>query len=55
MNGLRDKIRRELLGNFGIDSSPRAAELAITLSELSVRLVDAPKWWKDSQSGLERI
>lgn len=49
-----DQIRRELIGpdpagNVGDD----AAAYAVALSELAVRLVEVPGWWKESKNGLD--
>lgn len=49
----RDKIRRELLGTIGGESDPRALSIAYVLSELGVRITEAPPWWKEQANGLD--
>jgi hypothetical protein len=44
----QDRVRRELLGEAGGTPSRRAALVAEMLSELYVRVLDAPSWWKNS-------
>lgn len=49
-----DQIRRELLGpDPAGNASPDAAAFAIALAELSVRIVEAPEWWKEAKGGLD--
>lgn len=49
----RDKIRRELLGNSGGEPDNRAFSIAAIVAELSVRLTDSPKWWQETNNGLD--
>lgn len=49
----KDNLRRQLLGDSPELATERAASLAFIASELSVRLMDAPPWWKASDNGLE--
>jgi hypothetical protein len=49
----RDKIRRELLGSMGGTPDDRALSIAIIISELTVRLVEAPPWWREQANGLD--
>lgn len=51
----RDKIRRELVGEFGNSASERAALYAIMFAELAVRITESPDWWKASGGGLDLI
>ncbi len=50
----KDQIRRDLLGDTnGSPASYEAQEYATMLSELRVRLVDPPAWWKEANNGAE--
>lgn len=49
----RDRIRREMLGPNPQGVSPRADSIAEIFSQLSVRIVDAPSWWKDQGGGMD--
>jgi hypothetical protein len=49
----RDKVRRELLGTDGANASVRARDQAEIFSQLAVRVVDAPSWWRDNGNGLD--
>ena len=49
----RDKIRRDLLGEMGGSADVRAASIAMIVSELIVRLVEFPDWWKEQANGLD--
>ena len=49
-----DQIRRSLLG--GVDpnaAGPIAQNMASAFAEISVRIVEAPDWWKQSNSGVD--
>ena len=48
-----DNYRRNLLGPNPDSASPRAASIAFVSADLSVRILDAPTWWKESDGGLE--
>ena len=48
----KDNRRRELLGPAKGEPSASMTALAEVMSELYVRVVDAPSWWKDSDDGL---
>lgn len=50
-----DQIRRQLLGETPSSPSVRAADTADMLSELQVRLVEAPAFWKDAGNGLDLV
>ena len=49
----KDNLRRQLLGENPALATERASSLAFIASELSVRLTDAPPWWRGSDNGLE--
>jgi hypothetical protein len=49
----KDNLRRQLLGGSPELATERASSLAFIASELSVRLVDAPAWWKAADNGLD--
>lgn len=49
----KDRTKRELLGGQPGDPSERALSIAIILSELDVRLVSSPRWWKEKSNGLD--
>jgi len=49
----RDRLRRDLLGSAGGQSNEDALAVAYMVSELQVRLVESPKWWQDSDNGLD--
>jgi hypothetical protein len=51
---LRDELRRQYLGvtPAGTDAWVRAASLADLFSELGVRIIDAPVWWKSADNGM---
>jgi hypothetical protein len=50
----KDQYRRELLGGTAPDQAGQVAlDIATIVSELRVRLVDAPKWWLESEGGLQ--
>lgn len=50
----KDQIRRDLLGDTnGSPASYEAQEYATMLSELRIRLVDPPAWWKEANNGAE--
>lgn len=47
-----DRLYREFIGNTnGAEPSSIAIYYAHMLSQLAVRLVDKPDWWKDSMNG----
>jgi len=49
----RDEIRRTLLGPASGPISDGASFVAIMVSEMSVRVIEAPSWWKGSDNGME--
>lgn len=49
----RDRLRKEYLGPSPEASSQEAIERAEILSQLAVRLQDAPKWWKEARNCLD--
>ncbi len=52
---LIDQIRRQLLGPQPVGTIPgdQANSIADVFSNLQVRIVDAPSWFKNSQGGLD--
>lgn len=51
----RDEVRRSLLGTFP-ESAPESAHAnAYMLSTCSVYIIDAPRWWKESNNGLDLL
>lgn len=50
-----DRFRRELLGPNGAEADLSAQNRAMILGELSVRLTEAPDWWKTSRGGLDLV
>jgi hypothetical protein len=48
-----DEIRRELIGGKPEGASPSAAADAMVLSQLAVRIIESPQWWKDAGGGLD--
>lgn len=48
----RDRARRELLGPEVGTADAEALSIAVIISELSVRLTEAPAFWTESQNGL---
>jgi hypothetical protein len=48
-----DQRRRELLGPQGGTATLRAEQAANFIAVLSVRLVEVPSWWKNSDGGLD--
>lgn len=49
----RDRIRRELLGPEAGDPTDKVWQLAVAFAELSVRVVDAPPFWRSNSDGLD--
>lgn len=49
---LKDKVRRELLGNDPNNAGPRAQSIAEIVSQLAIRITKAPPWWQDTENGL---
>lgn len=49
----QDAIRRQLLGVVPTAAGERAANTAEILSNLQIRIVDAPSWWLNSSGGVE--
>lgn len=49
----RDRIRRDMLGANPDGASDRARSIAEIFSQLSVRVLDAPSWWANSENGIE--
>ena|ERR1700677_2855089 len=48
-----DNIRRSLLGADPSNSGATAGATAGVLAELSVRLIETPQWWKDSNGSMD--
>jgi hypothetical protein len=52
----RDRIRRELLGGQAqAAADERAANQARIFSDLAVRIASAPRFWTESNNGLELV
>ena len=51
----QDRERRRLLGENPEQASVRAMNQAQVFSELRIRLVETPSWWKDSDGGLDLV
>jgi hypothetical protein len=52
----RDQRRRDLLGGTNPEfATPDALESAEILSELSVRVIEGPSWWKTSNGGIDLV
>lgn len=49
---LADERRRTILGASGQDALVGLQEEAFVLGQLHVRVLEAPQWWRDSNSGL---
>lgn len=50
---LADARRRELLGAMADDATVTVRGNAFALSQLFVRIVDAPEWWVESDNGAD--
>lgn len=50
-----DQIRRELLGKDPDQASAEAKNYSRLFAGLTVRLVDAPKWWAEYNDGLDLL
>ena len=48
-----DAIRRNIVGVDPQNASPSIAGEAFMLGQLSVRIIDAPKWWEESDGGMD--
>jgi hypothetical protein len=48
-----DRLRRMLLGQSPNDAPPDLQVEAFMISQLAVRVMDAPKFWQDSNNGQE--
>jgi hypothetical protein len=48
-----DEIRRSILGVDSQNASPDAKAIAAAIAYLSIRVVDAPKWWLECGSGAD--
>lgn len=49
----KDAMRRELLGSQPGVPTERAMSTAMIISELTVRLTKAPKWWEAKGNGID--
>ena len=49
----RDERRRALLGTKSDEAPEWVQKYAEVFSQLDVRLIEAPSWWKDSAAGLD--
>lgn len=47
-----DRMKRELLGGDGAGASTESVVYSSLIGDLTVRLTEAPEWWKESQGGL---
>jgi hypothetical protein len=52
-NFLADERRRFMLGSNPNGALPNLQGEALILGILSVRIIESPKWWSDSDNGLE--
>jgi hypothetical protein len=50
-----DRIKRDLLGPDSANASANSVAMASIIAELSVRLTDAPPFWKNSNGGLDLV
>ena len=50
-----DAVRRQLLGETQSAPSDRALQTADMISELTIRLVDPPPFWRDNGNGLDLL
>lgn len=50
---LEDQIRRDVLGPNAQGAGQSAIGISIAVSYLKVRILKAPKWWTDSDGGLD--
>jgi hypothetical protein len=50
---MRDRLRREYLGEMPQYASARAQEQAIVFADLAVSLTEFPDWWKAAGNGQE--
>lgn len=48
----RDRLRRDLIGTSPEAASDRARSIGEIFSQLSVRVIEAPSWWTNSENGL---
>lgn len=51
----KDQERRRLLGSMGGEPDDRCRNISLIVSELSVRLVEVPKWWVETDGGLDLL
>lgn len=54
-NFVADERRRFILGTNAQGAVPSLSGEAYMLGQLSVRIVDAPQWWVDSDNGLDIV
>jgi hypothetical protein len=50
-----DEKRRQLIGSNPLGASPSIMGESYMLAQLFVRIVEAPKWWTDSDNGLDLL
>lgn len=50
-NLMRDRIRRELIGDLAQYASDAARDQSYALADLAVALVKVPDWWKEAGNG----
>ncbi len=50
---IKDARKRELLGPNAGSPDPRAYSVAVIVAELTVRLTKMPKWFEESELGLD--
>jgi hypothetical protein len=48
-----DQIRRQIIGPNQNEAIPDLILESFYLAQIKVRVIEAPKWWKDSVDGLE--
>jgi hypothetical protein len=49
----RDAMRRELMGKLPEQAVIGAVYASVAFSEMAVRIIQAPTWWKESDGGLD--
>lgn len=52
---IKDQERRRLLGSMGGEPDDRCRNISVICSELKVRIVESPAWWKETDGGLDLL
>lgn len=50
-----DEIRRTILGAYPAGASPDSLNIAAASAYLAVRVASAPKWWTESNHGIDLV